>query len=139
MFLSMTVHSSEGVTPGRGSDPVLTTLFWVVLCSAEGERNKEKGGEGCNSGLAVEREVPRQTPLKRRSQEVAERSLPSAAAPTQLLSMVFFSLLFCLGAGEGRDLFSLLLLGFPGVPCWQEQGGGKAASPRVCLELVTTC
>lgn len=44
MFLSMTVYSSEGVTTGRGSDPVLTTLFWVVFRSPKGERNKEKGG-----------------------------------------------------------------------------------------------
>lgn len=37
------------------------------------------------------------------------------------------------------DLPPLLLLGFPGVPCWQEQGGEKAASlrfPWVCHHLV---
>lgn len=97
MFLSMPVYSSKGVTTVRGSDPVLTALFWVVVCSPKGERNKAKAGRTVTPvwwqrGVHCA-EQPKQTPLKQRGREAAEVSLLALQLLPNSSFMVFLSLL----------------------------------------------
>lgn len=147
MFLSMPAYSSEAVTTRRGSDPVLTALFWVVVCSPKGERNK--GRKDCDSGLVAEREVPcaeqpKQTPLKQ-SREAAERSLLALQPLCNSSYMVFFS--FFVFPGSRREAEVGFPPGLPPSPASGIPWGALLAQARrregcfsqVCLEFVTTC
>lgn len=110
----------------RASGPVLTALFWVAFCSPKGERNKENRERALTLVWWL-KEVPKETPLKQRSGEVAEISA-SAAAAAQLLPSVFL-LCFVLPGGGRRwrlvflqVLLPLLLLGFPGRLAGRSRG-----------------